>query len=153
MYGSLVARQINICINESDRKAVFKMYQNNRRNQMNICPKSCLFTNLYFGPPVTGLNNAEEKHVGKMIFYFKQEIKTTREYVLYSWRSMVAEVGGYMGLLLGISIFQLTNINNIFLNWLAKTWLTANTVRPKNLEYENGHQITNDKHNIAVHHI
>jgi hypothetical protein len=62
---------------------------------------------MYYGAPVTGLNNVEE-HVGKMnmIIYFKREIKTTREYLLYSKLSMLVEIGRYMGLLLGISLFK-----------------------------------------------
>ena len=43
---------------------------------------------------------------------FRRDVKTTREYVLYSSLSMIAEVGGYVGLLLGISLFKLADVMN-----------------------------------------
>ncbi|XP_059098535.1 uncharacterized protein LOC131892719 [Tigriopus californicus] len=106
-----------ICIVEEDRKNVTVIYQANRRNQKNICPNSCLFTNMYFGPPVTGMANEEESNIGRAIFYFRRDIKTTTEYFLYSPLSMLAEIGGYVGLLLGMSLFKLTEMNNILIDW------------------------------------
>ena len=41
-----------------------------------------------------------------------RDIKTTTEYFLYSILSMVAEIGGYVGLLLGVSLFH-------FADWLT----------------------------------
>lgn len=108
-----------ICVTESDRQNVFDLYQKNRRNQKNICPNSCLFTNMYFGPPVTGSNNNDEQDIAKAVFYFRRDIKTTTEYFLYSILSMVAEIGGYVGLLLGVSLFKLADINNVFIDWYA----------------------------------
>lgn len=34
------------------RGRAFRLYQGNRRNQNNICDQPCVFTNMYFGPPV-----------------------------------------------------------------------------------------------------
>ena len=52
----------NICWkDENSRKKAFELYQGNRRNQKNVCPNSCRFTNMYFGPPVTGVNNKEKQ--------------------------------------------------------------------------------------------
>lgn len=106
-----------ICVLEEARKNVTVIYQANRRNQQNICPNSCLFTNMYFGPPVTGLANEEESDIGRAIFYFRRDIKTTTEYFLYSPLSMLAEIGGYVGLLLGMSLFKLTEMNDILIDW------------------------------------
>ena len=41
-----------ICTKEEDREKVFTMYQDNRRNQHNICMLPCTFSNIYFGPLV-----------------------------------------------------------------------------------------------------
>ena len=106
----------NICRQESKRKAAFDVYQQNRRNQKDICPNSCLFTNMYFGPPVTGLNGNDRKDYGWAVFYFRRDIKTTREYVLYTMLSMIAEIGGYVGLLLGASLVNLGEINSFLLD-------------------------------------
>ena len=51
--------------------AAFDLYQKNRRNQNDVCPNSCLFTNMYFGPPVTGDQNEEVQDVARAIFYFR----------------------------------------------------------------------------------
>ena len=116
----------NICKGKSDREKAFDIYQKNRRNQKDICPNSCLFTNMYFGPPVTGFTNAEDSDEAHAIFYFRRDIKTTSEYYLYSLLSMLAEIGGYVGLLLGASLFKLANINNVCIDWFA---LKAKNVR------------------------
>ena len=43
-----------------------------------------------------------------MAFYFRKDVKSSSEYVTYSIPVMIAEIGGYMGLLLGISLFDLS---------------------------------------------
>jgi len=65
----------NICINEEDRKAAFDLYQGNRRNQFYICTPSCIFTNMYFGPPVKETQEDTSPDVAQAIFYFKKDIK------------------------------------------------------------------------------
>ena len=109
--------QSNICTEQEDRTKAFSLYQKNRRNQNDICPKSCKFTNMYFGPPVSGLRNEGERNVARAVFYFRRDIKTTTEYFLYSILSMIAEIGSYVGLLLGVSLFKLADINNTVLDW------------------------------------
>ena len=43
-----------------------------------------------------------------MAFYFRKDVKSSSEYYTYSIPVMIAEIGGYMGLLLGISLFDLS---------------------------------------------
>ena len=43
-----------------------------------------------------------------MAFYFRKDVKSSSEYFTYSIPVMIAEIGGYMGLLLGISLFDLS---------------------------------------------
>ena len=50
----------------SDSLSLSLLFQND------ICPNSCLFTNMYFGPPVTGTNNQEDSNVANGIFYFRR---------------------------------------------------------------------------------
>ena len=50
-----------VCKDESSRQAAFKIYQENRRNQKDSCPNTCLNTNVYFGPLVTGDREENEK--------------------------------------------------------------------------------------------
>ena len=41
---------------------------------------------------------------------FKENIKVTTSYYLYSGLSLIAEVGGYVGLFLGVSVNQIANL-------------------------------------------
>ena len=106
----------NICQDHEKSKKAFDIYQKNRRNQQDICPNSCLFTNMYFGPPVTGIRAPDLANFGWGVFYFRRDIKTTNEYYLYSLLSMAAEIGGYVGLLLGASLVNLGRINSFLLD-------------------------------------
>ncbi len=74
---------------------------------------------MYFGPPVTGVQNDDAKDVARAIFYFRRDVKTTTEYYLYSALSMIAEIGGYVGLLMGVSLFKLAEVNNFCLDFYA----------------------------------
>ena len=81
-----------------------------------ICANSCLFTNMYFGPPVTGVNGAERKDYAWGVFYFRRDVKTTTEYLLYSILSMLAEIGGWVGLLIGASLVNISKVNGFLLD-------------------------------------
>ena len=48
----------------------------------------------------------------QLILSFYTNIKKTKEFYLYTPLSLVAEVGGYIGLFLGVSIYQLTDLFN-----------------------------------------
>ena len=37
---------------------------------------------------------------------------------------MLAEIGGYVGLLLGVSLFKLADINNFFIDWVISNNVT-----------------------------
>ena len=109
-----------IC-NERPKSAVaFDIYQKNRRNQRDICPVGCLFTNMYFGPPVTGRLEFEDRAWG--VFYFRRDVKKTNEYFLYSLLSMAAEIGAYVGLLIGASLVDMGRITSFLIDvaWTNK---------------------------------
>ena len=95
-FSSLVPWLLNrshICTNENKRQSTYDLYESNRRNQENICQNSCLFTNMYFGPPVTGINDEDKKNLAWAVFYFRRDIKTTKAYLIQSVWSMFAEIG------------------------------------------------------------
>ena len=71
---------------------------------------------MYFGPPVTGINGAERKDYAWGVFYFRRDVKTTTEYLLYSVLSMLAEIGGWVGLLVGASLVNIGKINGFLLD-------------------------------------
>ena len=81
----------NICKNPEERERAFAVYQGNRRNQHNVCSNPCTFTNMYFGPPVTGETN--NTSLGQLILYFRKSIKVTTEFQRYTALSLIAEIG------------------------------------------------------------
>ena len=110
-----LTNKTNICTDASKSQQAFEVYQQNRRNQGHICPKSCLFTNVYFDP-ISGINDPIRKNYAWGVFYFRRDVKKTTEYVLYTLLSMAAEIGGYVGLLLGASLVNLGHINSALLD-------------------------------------
>ena len=50
----------------------------------------------------------------KIKLEFKYRVKMVKDYHLYSGLSLLAEIGGYFGLFLGVSINQVTNVISIF---------------------------------------
>ena len=94
----------NICVEPDKRVKAFQLYQGNRRNQHLICHSPCTFTNMYFGPPVTG----PYLTWGQLVLYFRKSIKVlyqsmnlmfkicgeqvTTEFRRYTLLSMVAEI-------------------------------------------------------------
>ena len=46
------------------------------------------------------------------VFQFRRDIKTTKEYVLYTLLSLIADIGGFIGVLLGFSFLDIGGINN-----------------------------------------
>ena len=56
----------------------------------------------------------------KLTIKFKKQIIVTYDQYSYIWLNLVAEVGGYVGLFLGFSVFQLTDLMDVLLqrNWI-----------------------------------
>ena len=45
-----------------------------------------------------------------IVLYFQQDVKVTEEQLSYTFLSLLAEIGGYFGLFLGISVNQVSNL-------------------------------------------
>lgn len=48
--------------------------------------------------------------------YIKSTVKYKKTMLDYTWLSMLAEIGGYTGLLLGVSVVNVTGVVNRMLN-------------------------------------
>ena len=58
----------------------------------------------------------------QVVIYFKENIKVTKAYHVYSGLSLIAEIGGYVGLFLGVSINQVTNLFDVLFNAFRKQY-------------------------------
>ena len=101
------------CSEPNLSKRAFQIYQENRRNQNGICPNSCNFTDVNLNPPIV---ENRQKSTAETVFYFKRDIKTSNEYFLYTELSMIAEIGGYVGLMLGVSFINIGSLINKLLD-------------------------------------
>ena len=61
---------------------------------------------------MTGLSDPVNRNYALGVFQFRRDIKTTKEYVLYTLLSLIADIGGFIGVLLGFSLVDLGGINN-----------------------------------------
>ena len=97
------ANKSEICKDLSQAKIARDIYEKNRRNQEDICQDSCQLTNVYLGPTVEELQTSSTK----VIFYFRRDIKLSTEYIVYQELSLLAESGGIVGLILGVSVLHI----------------------------------------------
>ena len=69
----------------------------------------------------------EQDNTGERYGYTKVKLRLddavviSEEIFLYSILSMIAEVGGYVGLFLGVSVYQLTEFSHYVFRLYAKT--------------------------------
>ena len=60
------------------------------------------------------------KEVAILHLKFEDMVKKIQGYYLYSFLSLIAEIGGYVGLFLGVSINQITNLFDIIFQQINK---------------------------------
>ena len=71
-----------------------------------MCPKPCETSGILFGIPVE--EKYKRKDLSYVKLYFKQQIITRKSLPSYTMLSVIADVGGYLGLLLGFSLLDLS---------------------------------------------
>lgn len=67
----------------------------------------CSTMEVFLGLPFGGEEDPDTSYI-KM--YIKSTVKVKKTVLDYTWLSMLAEIGGYTGLLLGISVVNITNV-------------------------------------------
>ena len=72
------------------------------------CPKSCDYLMVIFSSFTKGESWAQNH--GSLEFKFQRFIKVSRSRISYGGLELLAEVGGYFGLFLGVSVNQLSNL-------------------------------------------
>ena len=60
------------------------------------------------------INNTD---VSRLTIHFDRNIKSTKAHYLYSGWSLIAEIGGYFGLFLGISVSHITLLIDKMFAW------------------------------------
>ena len=108
--------RMNICKNEETVKLAFEFSKSlyDKRFRISNCSYPCKFLET----KITSLSTFQKQSGVEVTFTFNIFIKTTINYHSYTELEMFAEIGGYVGLLLGISIFDLRNT----LGFILKFW-------------------------------
>ena len=100
-------RKINICKDAEKRKASYAKYVLLQRNNENkVCENPCSRIQTYFGPFFK--DPKYEGHKAYLKIYL-QSMTTVKVTVMdYDWVAMIADIGGYTSLLLGMSAINLS---------------------------------------------
>ncbi len=75
--------------------------------QRGLCQLPCSTIEVFLGLPFPGDDG--KSNVAFIKIYVKSTVKVNRTVLDYTWVSMLAEIGGYTGLLLGISVVDITS--------------------------------------------
>ena len=105
----------NICTDKTKGELAIQLFKK-LRSQKRF--EDCLY-------PCTNLKVRLDKvEFGEVIgatrakFMFDQYIRVTTSYVSYTGLELVAEVGGYVGLFLGLSVYHLSHAFNTFVQYI-----------------------------------
>ena len=77
------------------------------------CPQPCSTMDISLGYPILSTNQVPKE--ASMKLYFKSMVTVRKSVLTYNFTSMLAEIGGHIGLLLGFSLLDLTRIIDHFL--------------------------------------
>ena len=94
----------NICYKQDDSNKAMDLYQKlfNKRFTIEECPYPCTFMQSSFRKSASIVDGLQLK--------FNKFIKSTKARYAYQELELLAEFGGYVGLFLGISVYNLKEI-------------------------------------------
>ena len=103
-----------ICDPDGNGTTASKQYKKMKENgQRDLCHKPCETTEVFSG---MGFLSEHDEKVAKIKIYLKTTTKVKKSVLDYTWLTMVAEIGGYTGLLLGVSFVNITSLLDQFYN-------------------------------------
>ena len=91
----------------------------NKKENIHLCANSCKYVK------VTCNLRRQIKHVlkdnwTKIRFHFPRDIQVHKAYYVYDELSLIAEIGGYVGLFLGWSVYQITHVLDLSIESLKR---------------------------------
>ena len=126
-----------ICVNESDANKALKIYDEGmnmwRWNGSDLLTTECLnpCSVLTFSTKDIKSEKTSAPHRALVHINFEEQIKVTTDYHTYTALSLIAEIGGYVGLFLGISVNQVIDLLGFLvvkirrLHTLLKIWIQS----------------------------
>ena len=112
----------HICKNKNEGYAAQKLYNKNfpgssifktmawqSSNLTKECLNPCkIFT--FMTRSFEKYKKSKKRSYSSILIYFEENIKVTRDYYIYTKINLIAEIGGYVGLFLGVSVNQVINL-------------------------------------------
>lgn len=99
----------SICTDETKGARAYELFEEYTQNQTKAnlkCPRTCTYMMTSFSSFTKEKNDYGGP--GSLELRFQGFIKVSRSRLAYTWLELLAEVGGYVGLFLGVSINQIT---------------------------------------------
>ena len=104
----------HICTNLTQSKKIKKMYTNGKKYYQK-CLHPCKYLHLQLSQTLEGdMQESLNDEVSKTSFNFQPVVRKTKAYYSYGTLTLFAEVGGYLGLLLGYSVYNLADFIEYF---------------------------------------
>ena len=100
-----VKNNSKICTKQSDVTKAFLIQISRYRNQKEDCNHPCHSLVIQGGSKVVN----DTKKIGKTRIFFQPLVPVTKEKYLYLFGDMFADIGGYVGILLGYSVLNLVD--------------------------------------------
>ena len=128
--SDMTGKLIGICNNSNLGMKAYENYDEALRIGPQIPKyKPCSSMDVVLGLPLIALD--QDGNEAFIRFYFKSHVKVKSIILYYDFASLVADLGGYIGMLLGISLIDLTLKFNSILVKVIKTKLKHNYEGPK----------------------
>ena len=110
-----------ICRNKQDSKKAYQLYLKYRDDDSYVRNISCYDPCSYVGVKLLKGPESEPKDgKGKLVLAFDEKVHETVAYYSYDDLSFIAEIGGYVGLFLGASVYQTADLFQFITEILEK---------------------------------
>ena len=100
----------HICTNRTISKEAMRMYSRIRQNHGSPCLFPCKTFTIRLMERNQNDNRWKSKGYTRMTLNLNDDVRISEEVFLYTGLSLIAEVGGYVGLFLGVSINQISTL-------------------------------------------
>ena len=107
-----------ICKDQKVGRDALELYKNKFDSYNSSCLNPCRISMHTFIKTKDDLQPyIDRKRASALKIFTKEKIKVMRSHELYLWDSLLGEVGGYVGMFLGVSVLQIGEVLNKFLSW------------------------------------
>ena len=112
-----------ICKDREIARQTLKLYQEivEKNHTNSSCLNPCTLSFQRFIQTKDDLQPyVDKKKASVLKIASREKIKVMRAHELYLWDNLLGEVGGYVGLFLGVSFVQISDLINSFMKWWLK---------------------------------